>query len=252
MLNEERKRLIIEITNERKSVSISELMKMLDASESTIRRDLYDLNKNQLLKKVHGGAVSLDNGILTQDESVTQRQDVNIESKRVIARYAASLIKESDVVYLDAGTTVGEMLPHLKNVRATYITNCISHAKILSDFGHQVCIPGGLLKAKTEALIGSDTYKYIEKMNFTIGFFGTNGVNLKEGFTTPDPQEGEIKRLAYSHCGEAYILADSSKFNIICTYTFAKIDNGFIITDSKTNKTFKDLHNTIVVDLIEE
>ena len=67
MLNEERKRKIVEITNERQSVTIAELMEMLGASQSTIRRDLYELNSSRMLKKVHGGAVSLKNGIQTVD-----------------------------------------------------------------------------------------------------------------------------------------------------------------------------------------
>lgn len=252
MLNEERKRKILNIINERKSVTISELMEILDASQSTIRRDLSELNREQLLKKVHGGAVSLKNGILTKDETVLQRQDLNIESKRKIARYCASLIKDNDVVYLDAGTSTAEMLPYLETVNASYITNCISHAGILSSYGHQVYLPSGRLKATTDALIGSDTYRYIEKMNFTIGFFGTNGVSITEGFTTPDPEEGEIKRIACLHSGETYFLADQSKFNTICTYTFAPIDGGFIVTDSNAPKNYKELHNTIVTDLIDD
>ena len=153
--------------------------------------------------------------------------------------------------YIDAGTTTGEMLQYLRTVRATYITNCVSHAQVLANFGHQVYVTGGVLKTRTDALVGSDTYKYIENMNFTIGFFGSNGVSIDEGFTTPDPQEGEIKRIAYRHCNEKYILADASKFNVISTYSFARIDQGFIITDSSAPKKYKDLHNSIIADLVE-
>ncbi|MCR4632541.1 MAG: DeoR/GlpR family DNA-binding transcription regulator [Erysipelotrichaceae bacterium] len=250
MLNEERKRKILEITNERKSVSLIELAKLLNASESTIRRDLNELHKNKLLKKVHGGAISL-NDILTQDEPVLQRQDLNTGSKRLIARYGASLVKDNDVVYIDAGTTTGEMLPYLRNTHAVYITNCASHAHILANYGHEVHLACGILKAKTDALVGSDTYRYIEQLNFTIGFFGSNGISMEEGFTTPDPQEGEIKRIAYDHCRERYVLADPSKFDVISTYSFAAIDKGFIITDSAAPKPYKDLHNTIIADLVD-
>ena len=252
MLNEERKRKILDIINERKSVTINELMEILDASQSTIRRDLNELDRSRLIKKVHGGAVSLKNQILTKDETVLQRQDLNTGSKKEIARYAASLIKENDVVYLDAGTTTAEMLPFLQDVRAVYITNCISHAGVLAAYGHQVYLPGGTLKTTTDALIGAETSKYLEKMNFTIGFFGTNGISIGEGMTTPDPEEGEIKRTAFLHCAETYVLADQSKFNVICTYTFAPIDKGFIVTDSSAPKAYRDLHNTILVDLIEK
>jgi DeoR family fructose operon transcriptional repressor len=232
-------------------VTIAELMEMLGASQSTIRRDLYELNSSRMLKKVHGGAVSLKNGIQTVDESVLQRKDLNIESKRVIARYAASLIKDTDVVYLDAGTTTAEMLPYLKDTGATYVTNCISHASFLASCGHQVYMPGGALKAKTDALICSETLKYIENMNFTIGFFGTNGISMQEGFTTPDPEEGRVKRTAFFHCQEAYVLSDQSKFNVICTYTFAPINKGFIVTDSTAPQKYRELHNTIIADLLD-
>ncbi len=252
MLNEERKRKIVSITNEMQSVSIPELMEMLGASQSTIRRDLNELNNSRMLKKVYGGAVSLKNGIQTADESVLQRKDLNIESKKIIARYAASLIKNTDVVYLDAGTTTAEMLPYLQDTAATYVTNCISHASFLASCGQKVYIPGGSLKPQTEALIGSDTLKYIENMNFTIGFFGTNGISMQEGFTTPDPEEGRVKRTAFFHCQEAYILSDKSKFNIICTYTFAPINKGFIVTDSNAPQKYRELHNTIVTDLLDE
>jgi len=251
MLNEERKRKIVTITNEKQSVTIPELMEMLGASQSTIRRDLTELNNSRMLKKVHGGAVSLKNGIQTMDETVLQRKDLNIESKRKIAFYAASLIKDSDVVYLDAGTTTAEMLPYLENTAATYVTNCISHAGILASYGHSVYVPGGALKKETEALVGSETLKYIERMNFTIGFFGTNGISMQEGFTTPDPEEGRVKRTAFFHCQEAYVLADQSKFNVICTYTFAPINKGFIVTDSNTPQKYRELHNTIITDLLD-
>ena len=84
MLNEERKRKIVDITNERKSVTINELMEILGASQSTIRRDLSELNHAKMLKKVHGGAISLKNNILTKDETVLHRQDLNTAYKKAM------------------------------------------------------------------------------------------------------------------------------------------------------------------------
>ena len=250
MLNEERKRVILNITNEKKSVSVTELMELLDASESTVRRDLNQMDKLGLIKKVHGGALTLDNDIETEEKEVSEKINLNTDAKREIAKYAACLVKDNDVVYLDAGTTTGMMIPYLKNTKATYITNCVTHAKNLSKDGHVVYVTGGTLKSKTEALVGSDTYHYLEKLNFTIGFFGTNGISVEEGLTTPDPQEGQIKEIAYKKCKEKYVLADPSKFNKICTISFASIEKGFIVSNSNIPETYKKLHNTILVDLI--
>ncbi len=251
MLNEERKRIILDITNKRKSVSVNELMEELKASESTLRRDLNDLSKQGLIKKVHGGALALDETVETQDKSVSERTTLNADAKREIAKYCASLIKDNDVVYLDAGTSTGMMIPYLKNSKATFFTNGITHAKALSDNGHMVYLPGGMLKSKTEAIIGANCLEYIQKMNFTIGFFGTNGITLNEGFTTPDLEEAKIKEMAYKKSREKYILADPSKFNKICTVSFGSVDKGFIVTNSHIDEKYKKLHNTILVDLIQ-
>ena len=128
MLNEERKRKILELTNLKGSISINDLMKELGASESTVRRDLIDMDSEGLIKKVHGGAVALKEGIMTRDLMVAQRQDENKSEKEAIARYSAELIKDDDIVYLDAGTTTYMMIPYLKNTRATFVTNGVSHA----------------------------------------------------------------------------------------------------------------------------
>lgn len=249
MLTEERKRHILELLEIKDCISVSELMDALDASESTIRRDLSDMDSKGLLKKVHGGAVSLNRKVVTIDQSVTEREDQNIEQKQQIAAFAASLVKENDVVFLDAGTTTGMIIPYLKNIHATFITNAVTHARLLSNQGHQVYVTGGMMKSDTEALIGAETVEYLANMNFTIGFFGTNGVSLDEGFTTPDVQEGAVKRIAFAHAKERYILADVTKFDKICSTTFGKYNAAIIITHSSIPKKYK-THNCVLVDLI--
>ena len=102
MLTEERKKQILKLVDQNGGVSVQELMTLLNASESTIRRDLNDLNKKELLIKVHGGAVSAS-GNITADSSVSERADLNRDKKKQIAMYAASLITDEDLVYLDAG-----------------------------------------------------------------------------------------------------------------------------------------------------
>lgn len=248
MLNEERKRKILDLTNLKGSISINDLMKELGASESTVRRDLIDMDKEGLIKKVHGGAVALKDQIMTRDVMVDQRQDENKSEKELIARYGAELIKDDDVVYLDAGTTTYMMIPYLKDTKATFITNGVCHALGLSLQGHQVYVPGGILKKETEAIIGQKTAEFISEMNFTLGFFGTNGITFNEGFTTPDIEEGLIKRKAFEHSRERYILSDSSKFDKICSYSFGDYKDGIIITTSNIKEKYRNSSNTLLVD----
>lgn len=249
MLNEERKAIILNEINEKGSANTIDLMKLLDTSESTIRRTLNEMNKEGLLKKVHGGAISNEK-VLTQDDSMAEREVRNIEEKAEIARFAASLVKDNDVIYLDAGTTTFLMIPYLKNSKATFFTNSLVNAKMLSEHGHTVYIPGGILKAKTEAIVGNETCEFIKNLNFTMGFFGTNGISKDEGFTTPDLAESAVKKIAIKHSREKYILADSSKYNLICTSTFGNIDDAMIISNSKCPISYQDLDNIVLVDKI--
>lgn len=237
MLSEERKNLICKFVNERKAVSVQELMNQFHASEATIRRDLTALDAKGLLSKVHGGAVSMQNQIVT-DYNVSERQDVNLDEKIAIARYAATLIQPNDVVYLDAGTTTYHLIDYIECQNITFVTNAIMHAKKLSARGYTVYLTGGRLKATTEALVGSGCYDALSRYQFSIGFFGTNAVSHGEGFTTPDPEEAKIKECAIAHTLSPYVLCDHSKFDLTAPVCFARYDQACIISTGGVPKEY--------------
>ncbi|MBP1890555.1 DeoR family fructose operon transcriptional repressor [Clostridium moniliforme] len=240
MLSEERFERILKLLEEKNTVTVTELVKELDTSESTIRRDLNHLDKMKKLKKVHGGAKSINMTYATKDDEVVVRQTLNVDEKKKIAKYAASLINEDDFVYIDAGTTTELMIDYITENRAIYITNGIVHAKKLIQKKCKVYIIGGELKLSTEAIIGVEAIDSLKKYNFTKGFFGTNGINKNAGFTTPDIKEALVKREAVNRSNEAYILADDSKFNNISAVTFAEIDRATIVTTNLKHKEFKE------------
>lgn len=246
MLTEERKSQILKLVEQNGGVSVQELMILLNASESTIRRDLNDLNKRKMLVKVHGGAVSASRNI-TVDSSVSERKDLNREKKRQIARYAASLITDDDLVFLDAGTTTGFIMDYLSCKNTVFVTNAIVHARKLCSMGYQVYMPGGMVKIRTEALTGTQTCEYLSRFHFTKGFFGTNGVTVKEGFTTPDIQEGTVKETAIKHTGERFVICDSSKFDRISSVTFADFSSATVITDQQLPGAYHEYDNIIIV-----
>ena len=93
MLSEERKAIILKKINEEKSVTVKKLKETLDFSESTIRRTITELDKEGLIVRVYGGALSLENESLIEEQSVEDKEILNVEEKHRIGRYAASLIK---------------------------------------------------------------------------------------------------------------------------------------------------------------
>lgn len=238
MLPEERKTQICDYINSQNAVSSIELMERFSASEATIRRDLTELDKRGLISKVHGGAVSIQNQITT-DYNVAEREEKNQAEKIRIAKYAANLIQPNDLIFIDAGTTTSYLIDYVTASNVTFITNAIVHAKKLSALGHRVYLTGGLLKNTTEALVGGDCYHTLERYQFSIGFFGTNAVNHKEGFTTPDPEEARIKECAIAHTLSPYVLCDHTKFDLVASVRFAKYEQACIITGNKLPDAYK-------------
>lgn len=245
MLTEERYATILRILEEKKAVTVLDLTKALDASESTVRRDLTALHKSGRLYKVYGGATSIDNNYSSAEEDMKTKSDLYPEEKIAIARKAASLIKRKDFVYIDAGSTTLQMIDFIKETSAVYVTNGISHAARLSAKGFKVFILGGELKAVTEAVVGTEALNNLRSYNFTKGFFGTNGISTKSGFSTPDSSEGIIKGAALARCSHAFVLADQSKFNKISPITFANISSASIITGHLEDKKYRD-YTTII------
>lgn len=252
MLVEQRFEEIVKVVEEKGSVTVQELMDLLDTSESTIRRDLTALNNSGRLIKVHGGAIAIESNFTAMDNDVASRQNLNIDEKKLIARYAASFIQKNDFVYLDAGTTIECMIPFLNKENSIdksviFVTNSISIANQVSKAGYRVYLVGGELKFSTEAIVGIEAIQHLSRYNFTKGFFGTNGISENLGFTTPDVNEAMVKRAAIARCHNAFILADSTKFNQISPITFAEFEDVQIITTTLVDSKYKKFNNILEV-----
>ena len=232
MLTLQRQEMILKLLKEKGSVTTQEISEKLGISESTARRDISYLDKEGKLSKVFGGAALKEQQQVTAYEyTFEQKNDLNIDEKIKIARYAALLIEKNDFVYLDAGTTTAYMIDYIEEQAVTFVTNGITHARQLAAGGFKVYLVGGELKASTEAIIGSYAMETLKNYNFTKGFFGTNGITRENGCTTPDANEALIKKMAMSHCKESYVLCDYSKFNKISSVSFAPFEGTNFICD---------------------
>ena len=250
MLTEERFKLILSILEKKQAVTVIDLVDFLNVSESTIRRDLTTLNSMGKLKKVHGGATSIRESFSSKDDDVDVRQNSNVEEKEEIARYAASLIRKNDFVYIDAGTSTEKMIEYISEKRANYVTNGIAHGKKLAKKGFKVYIVGGEIKLATEAIVGVEAVNSLRKYNFTKGFFGVNAISEEQGYSTPDVQEALVKESAMKKSRESYILADSSKFNKTSCVTFGELSDATIITTNINDDEVKDYTKVVEVNKI--
>ena len=244
MLTEERYTIILEIVRQNKSVALPELCQLLGVSESTVRRDLAALDEKGLIKKVHGGALLIDEFPFNWVErDVEEKSKMFNEEKKAIGRYAASLVEDGDFIFLDAGTTTEKMIEFFPPKNISFVTNGFVHAKALARRGFKTFIPAGEIKRTTEAIVGAECVNSLKCYNFTKCFMGANGISLKVGITTPDRNEASVKITAMEKSRVAYVLADSSKFDNITSVTFLPLEGANIITDKLHNKKYTEKSN---------
>ena len=217
MLAEERFAQILALMAEKRTATVQELCEALNASESTIRRDLNELDRLGKVNKVHGGATLPD------------------------SQFRAALITAEDFVYLDAGSTTLALARAVSGpaLDAAYVTNGVAHARLLAQKGCRVCLPGGLLRPQTEAIIGAAALQSLQQYNFTKAFMGANGVALDAGFTTPDPEEAAVKAAAVRRAREAWFLVDDSKFARVYPAVITELHGGAILTNRCPNPKYK-------------
>lgn len=240
MLTEERKKIIIKTVNERGIVTVQELMNLLGTSESTLRRDLIGLDSEGLISKIHGGAAKKIGTEFVEKIDVGERHKRNREEKLKIAKVAAQMVKDSDIVYLDAGSTTDYVIDYLPETKATFVTNAPMHAVKLMHRDFKVIVIGGELRRRTEAYIGPFANEMLKNFNFTIGFFGADGIHPVAGYSTPEENEAIVKGYARTKCKRAYALCDSSKFRKAAFVTFANIGSMTLISDAVPDFLEKD------------
>ena len=205
MITEERHQLIVSELKQKGSVRVADLVEKFNISESTIRRDLVQLEALNYLKRVHGGAVPVQNKFV--EKSFNDKSHQFVAQKDLIAQYAASLVDEGDSIYLDSGTTTYEMIKYLKGKEIVVVTNGLSHVESLIEYNIPCFVLGGKVKQKTKAVVGYD------------------------------PEEAMIKENAIKASNDIFILVDDSKFGEVSFTRFAEIGEATIITNSDDDLT---------------
>lgn len=245
MLAEQRAETILHELTELRTVSVSHLCRLTGASEATIRRDLNTLAHQGKLSKVHGGATLVEAEEVYGKAPESSRMHT-VEKDR-IARYAASLIGNGDVVYLDAGSTVMQMVEYLQASKALFMTNSIECACRLTWYNLQTRVLGGTLNPGAVNLVGAEALASLGRYNFTKAFLGIDGITIKQGFTASDPEAAAVKALAASQSQQVYVLADSSKFGRVTAASVVPLSAAQIITDRLYDPEYRD--HTVVTEV---
>lgn len=215
MFAEERYEKIVQMLNETSSIKVNELAGFFKVSESTIRRDLQEMEQKGMLTRTHGGAVGKSG--TSFEPSFKEKETENHDQKVQIGILAAAMIKDGDTIILDSGTTSLEIAKHITARNVTVITNSIDIASELSMKDDiELIIAGGNLRKNTRAMVGPITENILKNFRVDKAFIGANGISIEEGITTPNFIEAQTKKAMIGVANKVIVSADSSKFNEVC------------------------------------
>ncbi|URZ07122.1 DeoR/GlpR family DNA-binding transcription regulator [Clostridium felsineum] len=230
----ERWEKIIKYLQENKEAEVQELMDVFNISRSTVRRDLIEMEKKNLLMRTRGGAQIIET-FKAEKGIIEQIFGENKEAKMKIAEKAASLIRDDDFIFIDSGSTCYYLINYIKSKNVTVVTNGIMHIQKLIEKDIDTYVLGGYAKKERNLIMSEDAEKKIGMMNFDIAFLGTMGIDSIGGFKTNPMDDVKLKKAVIRAAEKCYVLADTSKFNVRKFYTYAKIEELSVITDSKTD-----------------
>jgi DeoR family transcriptional regulator of aga operon len=223
------------------SVSVEDLVRQLEVSVATVRRDLQDLESRGLLRRTHGGATLVEPLFyepFKNDSTFHEQFERHAEEKRRIAAAAAELIQDGDTISLTAGTTTTDVIRSIRHRKGiTVVTNTVNVAMELVQQKHlSVFVTGGFLRGDWFSLVGPTAMRamrqfYVDKM-----FIGVNGIDARQGLTCLNPDEAEINRVMTRQARQRIAVADHSKLGLIATYRFCPAKHlHLLITDTEAS-----------------
>ncbi len=239
MFAEIRKQMIVDFVNQKSNVTLGELCEKFSVSPATVRNDLRALEKEGLLKRTHGGAISIRK--VTYEPNAYQKEIEHVSEKKMIAEVAFSMIEKGDSIALDTGTTTFELAKKLKDSEnITVVTYDLQIASYLEEYsGVDVFLAGGYLRRDFHCTTGKTTLDSLEGLNVDKAFLGANGIDLEHGAMTPHLDTADIKEKIKTAANRVILLADSSKIGKSSFVTFCGLDEiDVFITDTNAPKAF--------------
>lgn len=229
MNKDERLQFILSQLQKHNKIMVSDLSNDVNVTPETIRKDLAELEMNEQLTRIHGGAVPF---IPTQKEMVYERKlSLHYEEKLKIAKKAAQLIQHGDTVAVDVGTTTVHIADMIEDIHSlTVVTNSLSAALRFNlaieekRMSGQVIMLPGITHPDQSSVKGTYTIEFLKRFNFNRAFISCGGVT-KDAIYDFDMDESLVSEVMIQHSHEAILLTDSSKLNKKSVFEISPISN---------------------------
>ena len=250
MLNKDRQNIIIDMLNQDKSVQIPDLAEKFNVSIATIRRDLRELEEQNLIKRIYGGAVLPEKPTL---QPYFPRANRHKEEKSLLGAVAASLVQEGETIVLDIGTTVLEVAKNIKNIQnLMVISNSLPILTELEPCSNiQLFSMGGQLNANMHALTGYIAEQTLNNFCVDKAFIGVAGISMEYGLTNFNQESAQLCAATIRRAKKSILVADSSKFgmtNFAVVGSLNCVDT--VITDEGIPEKYKTYFESNGIELI--
>jgi DeoR family transcriptional regulator, glycerol-3-phosphate regulon repressor len=221
-----------------RTLSVTALAAELAVSDETIRRELRALEDHGVIIREHGGARM---ATPVHEGPLHQRMEENAEAKVRIARAAAELVEDGQIVFIDSGTTSCFIARHLVERRSlTVITNSL---RVASDLGginnNRLFLAAGQMDYDYRAFSDHHAQEYVRGFSPHLAILSVGGISLERGLMDFHPGEAEMSRIAYATSKRVLLAADASKFGryaLIQTAALTDVDT--LVTDQPLNEAF--------------
>ena len=241
MLKEERQKIILDTLEENNIIQVSQMTELLNVTEMTIRRDLIELEKKELLIRIHGGASKIEK---TQPKEFSNEEKLlkNKDLKMEIAGKIGQILMPEQNIYLGAGTTMEYVSEFIGDKKLNIFTNSLYlFNKLVFLDNVNIKLIGGEFRKVTGAFVGALSLDLVSKMRFNQAFIGVNGVNNGKAYTY-NPEEGILQKEILNNSFDRYLVADSTKLGFEDLYHFYNLEDARFITDSKiTDKQIEEI-----------
>lgn len=251
MLSSERKVYILTELEKNGTVKLKEVCEALQTSESTIRRDFEELENQNKLKRVFGGAVKINfDSVLSQDRelSMAKKASISVDAKHKLCKKCSEFVEDGECIFIDGGTTFMHMLPYLEGKHVRVVTHS-DFIRLHKDSTIDLIVVGGRNLPMYQMNVGLIALDILSRFNFDRAFIGCAALGGGESDAyTAEMDTAQIKMMAMKQSIHTYLVADESKLDRKGFYNFAKIkDFDYIIMD-KIPEGRKKVKNLILCD----
>lgn len=224
MFYSKRQEEILQLLEKEKSISVQKLAKLLFVSESSVRRDLSALEEMGKIHRTFGGAVLMESP--EKEVSLMFRRSQNMGQKQLIAQKAVAYVRDGMMIFLDASSTVAQLIPLLKGFRdLTVVTNSPQASLMLAELKIRNYSTGGKMLNNSLAYVGVEAARALENLRADMVFFSCRGMSEDGLITDSMEEEAEIRRVMLKHAKKKIFLCDKSKIGRSYSYVLCRAED---------------------------